>query len=136
MKLVPYLTFLGNAEKAMHYYKKVFNADIPYIKRYGDTPMESFDESCDKVLHGVLTFNDNEIYFSDGFDGMEINKGENILLTIEFDSYDEILRVYNEMKDNGIVKMDLQDSYNGTTFACILDKYGINWNLNFDSKTQ
>ena len=67
---------------------------------------------------------------------MEINKGENIILTIEFDSYNEILRVYNSLKKNGIVKMELQESYNETTFACILDKYGINWNLNFDSKTQ
>lgn len=136
MKLVPYLTFLGNAEEAMNFYKKVFKGDIPYIKRYGDTPMETLDQCKDKVLHGVLTFNGIEIYFSDGFEGMEIAKGENIVLTVEFDNYDEIVRVYNLLKEKGIVNQELQNSYTGTTFACLIDKYGINWNLNFDSQTQ
>lgn len=136
MKLVPYLTFLGNAEEAMRFYKNTFQGEIPYIRRYGDTPMETLDACKNKVLHGVLTFKGNEIYFSDGFEGMEINRGENIVLAIEFNSYDEILRVYNLLKEDGIVNQELQDSFTGTIFACLIDKYGVNWNLNYDSKSQ
>lgn len=137
MKLVPYLTFLGNAEEAMRFYQKVLKADIPYIKRYGDTPMEALEDQCEhKVLHGVLTFKENEIYFSDAYDGMEISKGDNVIMTLELDSYDEIVRVYNDLKEHGMVNMELQDCGTGATFACVVDKYGVNWNLNFDSQTQ
>ena len=135
MKLVPYLTFLGNAEEAMYFYKKIFKGEIPYIKRYGDTPMEAIDNCKNKVLHGVVTFNGNELFFSDGFEGMEITKGENIILSVEFETYDELLHVYDALKLGGMVKMELQNSFSATTFACVVDKYGINWNLNFDGNT-
>jgi PhnB protein len=39
MRLMPYLHFAGNAEKALNFYKETLDGDITLLTRYEDSPV-------------------------------------------------------------------------------------------------
>lgn len=40
MKLFPYLSFPGNCEEALNFYKEAFDGEIIQLGRYGESPMD------------------------------------------------------------------------------------------------
>jgi PhnB protein len=131
VNLIPYLTFEGNAEEAMKFYADVFGGEIIQIGRYGEMQNPDIpDDYKDKVLHGRLKFGNNLIYFSDTFPGQNVDKGSQISLSVEFESEEQINKVYEKLSQQGQVKMPLEKMFWGAKYAKLTDRFGITWDLN------
>ncbi|MBS4032233.1 MAG: hypothetical protein KGZ63_12555 [Clostridiales bacterium] len=65
------------------------------------------------------------------FWGNEFTKGENVKIIVQFESEDEIKKAYTALKDNGQVLIEFQKTFFGALHAEIVDKYGIQWILNY-----
>jgi PhnB protein len=78
MKLFPYLSFSGNCEEALNFYKDAFNGQIIQLGRYGESPMKSPEEFKDKIIHGRLQVGDILIMASDVMNERQVNAGDNI----------------------------------------------------------
>ncbi len=67
--------------------------------------------------------------------GRQVAKGENVRIYLQFDSEDEIRKVYDVLKIDGKVDFELQQAFFGALLAVLTDKNGINWNLSWCLKT-
>lgn len=132
MKFIPYLNFDGNAEEVITYYKEVFKGEITSIMRFSDHPeIPVPDDYVNNILHAELLIKDAYMYFSDTFPGTKVSKGDQISVLIEFDTLEEIERVYAELSNGLDVFMPIEDTFWNARFASLVDKYGISWSLNY-----
>ena len=63
------------------------------------------------------------------------NKGSGAVhLNINFDNTDEEEKVFNALVEGGKSTMPLQDTFWGSKFGMLTDRFGINWLLNCELK--
>jgi len=114
----PYV-FVDNCLQVMEYYKDVFGGEITNIQKSDDG----------KCLHAELHFGESIIHFSDTFSN--VNQGDNVRITLECESEEEISKVYNSLSQAGKVTFALQETFWGAHHANLIDKFGIGWLLNY-----
>ncbi|KAA3628691.1 MAG: VOC family protein [Bacteroidetes bacterium] len=136
-----YLNFPGNTEEAFNFYKSVFGGDfIGEISRFGDMPpqegMPPMSEEHKKlVMHMALPILGGHVIMgSDGLEtmGQKVNPGNNVHISLAPDSREETTRLFNALSEGGVVTMQLADMFWGAYYGSCVDKFGIQWMLNFD----
>ncbi|MBN1821462.1 MAG: VOC family protein [Prolixibacteraceae bacterium] len=131
MQIIPTLVFNGDCEEALTFYKKCLGGKILYLERYKDAPSEFHPKFGERILHSKFEFNGNTLYASDSIEGKRVVAGDNQTLTVEFDSKEQLTEVYELISEGASIKTPLQESFWGTSYAILTDRYGIKWNLNF-----
>lgn len=127
----PYLMFDGNAKEALEYYREVFGGEISNLQTYGEADYPTPPEAHDRVIHAQFRKDDLFLLVSDAFPGSSVVVGSNISLTLEFESDEEIQKVYDALKQKGTVLMELQDTFWGAKYGKVQDTYGVIWDLNY-----
>ena len=136
--IIPYLTFNGNTEEALNYYKSVLGGEIVSISRFKDAPpmdgVEMTEESLNLVMNAVYVINEYiTLMASDGHPSYdEVPFGQNISLAITADSKEEVDTFFEGLSADGIITMPLEDTFWGAYFGMCEDKFGVNWMINFD----
>ena len=136
MKLITYLTFAGNCEEAMNFYKEALGAEIILFSRMGDSPMEIPENLKGKIMHARLRIGENELYMSDTFDPSSLNQGNNVSLSIQTDDTTQLEKLFNSLSAGGNVTMPLADAFWGARFGMFVDKFGIHWMFNCELKKE
>jgi len=137
IKMVPYIYLNGNAEEAMHFYKELFKIGKMEIMRYKETNPKLADTAWgDKVIHGVLTHEKFELFFSDMQENTAALPTGKISLTLEFDNEEEIRRVYDALKKGGKIDMSLDYTFWDALYGSLSDKYGVHWDLNCQKRIE
>ena len=132
MKLTPYLMFEGNAEEALNFYAEVLNGEIEMIQRYSDGQgMQVPEHYANKVLHGRLRAGEVVLYVSDAVPGQRVTTGDQVSLTVEFDSEEKTDQAYAKLQAGGEVRMPLQKTFWGAKYGKLVDAYGVQWDLNY-----
>ena len=125
----PYISFPGNCEEAINFYKDCTGGDILFIQRMGDSPMAGA-ENGDKIMHSTLKIGDTIIMAADNCMGPPAAEGDNISLALGLDSAEVTESVFSKMAEGGTVTMPLQETFWAVRFGMLKDKYGINWMFN------
>ena len=137
MSIDVYINFNGNCRKAVEFYAQVFETEKPQIMTFGDMPPSPeftlSEEAKNLVLHTRLNINGSNVMFSDTPPGMPFVAGNNISLVILSKNLDEIKSLFNKLKEGGTVGMDLQETFWSKCYGFVTDKFGIGWQLNYDS---
>ncbi|MDE2729559.1 MAG: VOC family protein [Gemmatimonadota bacterium] len=131
MKLVPYLAFNGQCEEALEFYRDCLGGSVVNLSHYSkdqDIGMEIPDHMVGKAMHMSIQFGENMLMGSDHIE--TVPSDTNISLSIDFTSVDEQEQAFNAMSAGGEVTMPLQDTFWGSRFGMITDKFGINWMFN------
>lgn len=139
--LNPYLIFNGNCEEAFDFYKSVFGGEFPYIGRYkdmppveGETPVP--ESEGNKIMHVSLPIgNGTFIFGSDSSDayGHATITGNNISLSLNTDSREEADRIFNGLTAGGQTTMPMNQTFWGSYFGMLTDKFGIHWMVSFET---
>ncbi|MEH7503590.1 VOC family protein [Neobacillus drentensis] len=127
----PYLMFDGNAKEALEYYREVFGGEISNLQTYGEADYPTPPEAHDRVIHAQFRKDDLFLMASDAFPGNSVVVGSNISLTLEFESEEEIQKIFDALSQKGTVFMELQDTFWGAKYAKVKDSYGVIWDLNY-----
>jgi PhnB protein len=130
-QLTPYLSFDGNAKQALEFYKEVLGGEIIGIQTFGEADYPTPPGADDRVMHGHLKIGDISLMFSDTFPGQSVVVGSNISLTLEPESEEEIQHLYDSLRKDGKVLMDLEDTFWGAKYGRVQDSFGIIWELNY-----
>ena len=130
MKLNPYITFAGNAEEALNFYKECLQGEIRNISRYVDAPLESPDDYKQKIMHAVLAFGTNLIMAADVLPGKTIPTEGNIRLSVDIIDPVEMDKVFNALSTGGVITMPIQETFWGARFGMLRDRFGIEWMFN------
>jgi PhnB protein len=131
MNIIPNLVFSGRCEEALKFYQKCFGGEITYLERYKDAPVKYNPVHGNNILHAKYEFDGNVLFASDSFESRPVKPGENVTLTIEFDSEKQLREVYDKISEGANIKTPLQKTFWGVGFAILTDRYGITWTLNY-----
>lgn len=135
MKCDMYLTFDGNCEEAMLYYKEVFDGEFTVTMRYSEGPPEySNDKIADKIMHQTLVFgNGSELKASDSFHE-PLNKGNNFHVSIATNDEAQAVSIFNGLANNGKITMPFDNVFWGGKFGSCIDKFGVQWMVSFTAE--
>ena len=133
MKLEMFINFDGNCREALEFYAKVFKTEVQGLMTYGDAPAaEGYvtpEPDRERIMYAGLPVGGMVVMFSDCPPGSGFVAGNNIAPTIGSGDKDEITRLYNELKEGGVVYMELQRTFFAELFAMVQDKFGIIWQI-------
>lgn len=130
-QITPYLSFDGNAKQALEFYKEVLGAEIIGVQTFGEADYPTPPEADQRVMHAKLSKGDLSLMFSDTFPGQSVVVGNNITLTLEPESEEEIQNLYDSLIKNGKALMELENTFWGAKYGRVQDQFGIIWELNY-----
>lgn len=139
-----YLNFSRNTEEAFNFYKSVFGGEFRGngIMRFGDIPpmegMPTMPEADRKlVMHVELEILGGHVLM--GTDapesmGFKLTVGNNISINLEPDTRGETKKLFDALSTGGTVTQELQEMFWGGFFGSCIDKFGVQWMFNCESK--
>ncbi|MGO4889913.1 VOC family protein [Anaerobacillus sp. MEB173] len=137
MSINVYLNFNGNCREAVEFYANVFETDQPQFMTFGDAPPNPDfplpEEAKNLIMHTRININGSNVMFSDTFPGSPFVAGNNISLAVISEDIEKIKSYFNKLKENGTVKMELQETFWSKCYGALTDKFGIEWQLSHDS---
>ncbi len=130
--LNPYISFKGDCEQAINFYKDALGAEILYISRVGDSPMKGMAPD-DAIMHCTLKIGKTHLMACDNMSpDHPVTVGNNITLSIGTSDIAAAETSFNKMAEGGTVTMPMQPTFWAERFGMLTDKFGINWMFNCD----
>jgi PhnB protein len=128
-RLNPYISFAGTARDAMEFYKDVFGGTLS-LHTFGEYGAKDSPQS-DKIMHGMLE-GENGFWLmgADTPPGMELNRGDNMSVSLSGDDADDLRGYWRKLSDGGTVAMPLEKQMWGDEFGMCVDKFGVSWMVN------
>lgn len=137
-----YLNFERDTEAAFNFYKSVFGTEfIGNIDRMGTAPEDPerplAEEDKNLVMNVQLPILGGHVLM--GTDaptsmGFQLVKGNNVYINLEPDTRAETDKLFNALKEEGDVEVDLQQMFWGDYFGSLTDKFGVKWMFNCSEK--
>lgn len=135
-----YLNFNGNCEEAFNFYKSVFGGEFPYIGRFGEMPPSAdgsglTEADANKIMHVSLPISKETMLLGSDVGGewtSGFTQGNNFSVSINADSREEADKLYDGLSSGGQQTMPMNDTFWGAYFGMFVDKFGINWMVNYD----
>lgn len=135
----PYLIFNGDCEAAFLFYQSVFGGEFPYMGKFSDMPPA---EGCDpvsekdanRIMHVSLPIGKETVLMGSDSTSQsgDVIIGTNISISINTESRAEADKFFNGLSAGGNVIMAMENTFWGAHFGMFVDKFGINWMMNFD----
>ena len=136
----PHINFNGNAEEAFNFYKSVFGGEFSKITRFKDLASPGFsipEKEANKIMHIALPIGKSILMANDVPEIMgRTNENENrSKIVISAESKEEADKLFNGLSAGGQIEMPVSDSPWGSYFGMFRDKYGIEWMIEYDSRS-
>ena len=136
----PYLTFNGTCEDAFNFYKSVFGGEFPYVGRFKDMPpMEGqppmSEEVGNMIMHVSLPIGDGTILMGSDSSaewGHATTVGNNFNISINAKTREEADRLYQGLAEGGKQTMPMNQTFWGSYFGMLTDKFDIQWMVSHD----
>ncbi|MEL6672676.1 MAG: VOC family protein [Bacteroidota bacterium] len=133
--LNPYLMFPGHCEEALQFYVQAFDGEIEMLSRFGDGPMEIPEVYHQKVMHATLRLGEVVLQACDHLEGMgqtPYQQGSHVQLSATFQTLEKLEAAWAQLTEGGKVSMELQDTFWGSRFGMVQDRYGTAWMMSCD----
>lgn len=132
-----YINFNGSCREAMTFYKECLGAELD-LQTIGGSPIEA---QCpagmkDQIMHATLTKGPLLLMGSDMTGPWKVVKGNDMALSLNCSSEEEINTFFSKLSDGGEILDPLKIQFWGAMFGVITDKFGIRWMLNYDKNKQ
>ncbi|MDB5224003.1 MAG: hypothetical protein JWN83_2670 [Chitinophagaceae bacterium] len=128
-----YINFEGNCREVMTFYKECLGGELN-MQTVEGSPIEAQCPAGIKhhILHASLMKDGLILMGSDMQEPGGFTKGNNIALSLNCSSDEEIKAFFSKLSEGGRISHNLMQSFWGATFGVLTDKYGIRWMLNYD----
>jgi PhnB protein len=141
LKINPYLNFAGNTEDAFKFYRSVFGGEFATMLRFKDTPEAGRvpEKEKEMIMHVALPVGDGiTLMGTDALESMghRLQAGNNVQLSIETDSKNEVDKIFKGLSAGGKVTMPLADTFWGAYFGMVTDKFGVQWMVSYTKPQQ
>lgn len=128
----PYIYLSGKCSEAIDFYETVFGGKDKQIMRYQDMPPNPefpvAPAMRELILHGELTIAGTRFSFSDSYEETVV-PGNQISLSINLATPDEVADLYHKLQDGGEILMELGPQFFSPMYGWVRDKYGVGWQL-------
>ncbi|AYB35517.1 VOC family protein [Chryseolinea soli] len=126
-----YLNFNGRCREAMTFYHDCLGGDL-LLQKVSESPMAAQmpSEEGAKILHGMLT-HDNIVLMGSDMMGAGLVNGNAVTLCLNCGSDEEINAFFDKLSTGGKVRTPLHQSFWGSLYGELTDKFGMNWMFNY-----
>jgi PhnB protein len=136
----PHINFNGNAEEAFNFYKSVFGGEFTTIVRLKDISSPEYpvaEKEANKIMHIALPIGKNSLMGNDVPESMgRVNENENrSKIYISAESREEADKLFSGLSAGGNIEVPMDDSPWGSYFGMFRDKFGIEWMVDFQNRT-
>jgi uncharacterized glyoxalase superfamily protein PhnB/predicted alpha/beta hydrolase family esterase len=130
--LSPYLRFSGQCREAMNFYKDCLGGELTLLA-INDSAMKSQYSAATHhhILHACLIKNNLVLFAADVFHPDGVKQGNSVSLVLNCSSEEEINTYFNKLSKGARITQELCQQPGSSWFATLIDKYGIDWTLNF-----
>ncbi len=128
LEVIPYLSFKGDCEEAVHSYMDAFGGEIYHISHWSENTFNVTPEQIGKVMHVEFVIGSTRMAAGDSFDCAEVNTG--IKLMIHMGTEGEALHAISVLSEGGTVLAPLKphpEPDDGGCGAMIEDRFGFRW---------
>lgn len=134
-QLNTYLTFNGNCKEAMIFYQACLGGELKF-QTIGESPLSDKmpKEMKNCILHATLTTESFVLMGSDMTPETGLTNGNNISIFLNGISEESIRITFDKLSEGSIEKHPLENSFWGTLFGNLTDRFGNNWLLHFSKK--
>jgi len=135
-----YLNFNGNCRDAFKFYQEAFGGEFQDVSPFADMPPQEgmppiADEDKDKLMHISLPLSENSVLMGcdmiDGF-GPPHQPGNNFAISLGPSTKEEADKIFKSLSHEGEVTMPMEDTFWGSYFGSLTDKFGISRMINVD----
>jgi len=133
----PYLNFNGNTEEAFNFYKSVFGGEFAMVMRFKDAPPSEHTSAAgdgEKIMHISFPLGTGTILMGSdvpaGFPAAVT--GTNFSISVSADSREDADKIFGGLAAGGNAAMPMADTFWGSYFGMLVDKFGINWMVSHD----
>jgi PhnB protein len=139
-----YLNFAGDTEAAFDFYRSVFGTEfVGGIMRHGDVPahegqVELSEDERRMVMHVQLPILGGHLLMGTDVPesmGFSVHQGNNVSISLHPDSREEVDRLFVALSAGGNPEMAMQDMFWGGYFGSLVDRFGVQWMINYSSPT-
>lgn len=136
-KVNVYISYNGNCEEAFNHYKSVFGGEFSYLGRFRDMPSPEgiTEDELDKIMHISLPISNETVLFGSDVPRSYAEKmvfGNNFSVSVSCSSEEEANNLFNNLSEGGFITMPLEKTFWNAYFGMFVDKFGINWMINYD----
>ena len=127
IEVIPYLSFKGDCEDALHKYFLAFGGEILFLSRWSEENCET-PEQIGKVMHVEFTLGGTHMSGGDSFDTGEVNT--DIKLMTHMDTQTKARHTISILAEGGTVVAPLQPHPAPDDDGCgsiIKDRFGFTW---------
>ncbi len=143
-KVNVYLTFDGNCEEAFNYYKSIFGGEFSDLNRFSEMPPQEGmppldDDAKQKIMHVTLPISEETVLMASdkgGGWGPDLQVGNNFSISVNTEEKDEGEEIFNKLSQGGQITMPFEKTFWNAWFGMCTDKFGINWMVNCDIKSE
>lgn len=133
LDLHPYLVLNGNGKEAIAFYENALGAEVLHVQTFGDMPENpeypTPAEAKDRILNAQLKVGGTNLMLSDTFPGQPYQIGSQITIAITISETEEAKEIFNKLKEDGKVNMELQETFWSPLYGQVTDKFGIEWQV-------
>lgn len=122
-----YLTFPGNCEQALGFYRECFGGQIKQLRQTGNPAAKAAHTG---VLYAEFEARGLRFTASDRvLCEQPVRYGNNVAMSLNFNGYEEMRTVFNALAQNGKINVPLHKTLWGTCTGMVTDQFGISWIL-------
>lgn len=128
IEVVPYLSFQGDCENAVHTYMDAFGGEILFLSRWSESVGDIPPEWIGKIMHMEFLLGSTRMAAGDVFDGTKTNA--DIKLMIHMNSEAEALRTISVLAEGGGILSPLKPHPEPDDSGCgsvTRDRFGFTW---------
>jgi len=131
LEMMPYLSFQGNCEEALHFYGAILDGRIEIVSRYDNPAMNVPEEFRNKILHARFSFGNYILFASDVMPKKESEQmASNIAISLGL--HDEVAAkdIFDKLSAEGYVHIPFKKQFWGDWHGNFRDRFGIRWMVN------
>ncbi len=139
-----YLNFARSTEEAFTFYKSVFGTEfVGGISRHGDVPVPEgqpgpSEEDKQLVINVQLPILGGHLLMGTDIPesmGVKLTQGNNVYICLHPDTRAEADALFAALSAGGKVEQPLQEMFWGDYYGSFVDKFGVQWMINCESRT-
>ena len=126
--LIPAISFPGNCEEAITFYKEAIGAEVREVAYFKDAPPNSgMDESLPPnfVMHSEIAIFGTLVTMTDG--AKKRPTGDNYSFMVSLNSAKKVTTVFNKLADGGQVTQPLEKQWWAALCGEVSDRFGVTW---------
>lgn len=128
--LIPAISFQGNCDEAITYYKEAFGAEVKMISYASEAPEDYSEEGPlpdNFVTYSEVTLFGATMVMTDG--GKNPLSESDFWMQVSFNTKEEVISIFEKLASGGKIVEEPTEQFWASLNAYVIDRFGVFWNI-------